>query len=392
LTGIRVLDLATVLGAPVAATLLGEFGAEVIKVEEPTTGDLLRQFGPRYEGRPLLWLQEARNKKSITLNLRLPRGQAILRQLAARCDVLAENFRPGTLEQWGLGHESLAQENPGLVLLRISGYGQTGPYRHKGAFDRVASAFAGLTYVSGFPDAEPVRQGFALGDYLAASFGAFAVMLALYHRDRNGGGGQEIDLALYEGIFRGSEGMLTAYQKLGMVRERSGNRHPGVSPAGNYRSGDGAWVVLNAGTDSLWKRLAALMGGEELAQDPRYARSADRVARAGDVDKMVAAWVSTRPVAELLRQMEEAGIPAEKLYTVADIAADPHYRERNIVEIDDPRVGRLAMVGVVPKLSKTPGTIKWAGPDKGQHNAVVYGELLGLGAEDLAALRRDGVI
>ncbi len=392
LAGISVLDLATVLGAPVAATLLGEFGAEVVKVEEPGTGDLLRQFGPRYANRPLLWLQEARNKKSITLNLRLPAGQALLRRLAARADVITENFRPGTLEGWGLGYEALARENPGLVMLRVSGYGQTGPYRHKGAFDRVASAFAGLTYVSGFPDAPPVRQGFALADYLAAAFGAYAVMLALYHRDRSGGGGQEIDLALYEGILRSSEGLLTAYQKLGTVRERSGNGHPGVCPAGNYRSRDGAWVVINAGTDSLWERLARVMGGEELARDPRYARSQDRVARAQDVDGRVAAWTATQTAAEALGRLEDAGIPAEKLYSAADLAADPHCRQRNIVEIDDPRVGPLAMIGIVPRLSRTPGRIRWAGPDKGQHNAEVYGDLLGLGAEDLATLRNEGVI
>lgn len=392
LAGIRVLDLATVLGAPVAATLLGEFGAEVIKVEEPTTGDLLRQFGPSYAGQPLVWLQEARNKKSITLNLRHPRGQAILRQLAKRSDVLTENFRPGTLDRWGCTYEALAQENPGLVVLRVSGYGQTGPYRHKGSFDRIASAFAGLTYTSGFPDGPPVRQSFALADYLAAAFGAYAVMLALYHRDRNGGGGQEIDLALYEGIFRGSEGMLTVYRKLGIVRERLGNRNPGVTPAGNYRAGDGAWVVINAGTDALWGRLAKVMGGDELARDPRYARSGDRVARADEVEELVAAWAETLPAAELLRRLETAQIPAERLYTVADIAADPHYLERSIVEIEDPRVGTLAMVGVIPKLSKTPGQIRWAGPDKGQHNAEVYGALLGFAAEDLEALRAEGVI
>jgi len=392
LTGIRVLDLATILGAPVAATLLGEFGAEVIKIEEPTTGDLLRQFGPRAEGRPLLWLQEARNKKSITLDLRLPRGQEIFRRLAASVDVVMENFRPGTLDGWGLSYESLSRENPGLVMLRVSGYGQTGPYRAKGAFDRIASAFAGLTYTSGFPDGPPVRQSFALADYLAAAFGAYGVMVALWHRDRNGGGGQEIDLALYEGIFRSSEGMLTAYRKLGMVRERMGNQNPGVCPAGNYRTRDDAWVVVNAGTDALWARLAALMGRGELATDPRYAGSQARVARAGEVEGLVGAWVAAWPAAEVLRRLEGAGIPAEKLYTVADIAADPHYRERNIVEIDDPRVGAVAMVGVIPRLSRTPGVIRWAGPDKGQHNAEVYGGLLGLGPEDLASLGVEGVI
>jgi crotonobetainyl-CoA:carnitine CoA-transferase CaiB-like acyl-CoA transferase len=387
-----VLDLATVLGAPVAATLLGEFGAEVIKVEEPATGDLLRQFGPRDNGRPLLWLQEARNKQSITLSLRVERGQALLRRLASQADVVTENFRPGTLEGWGLGYEMLARENPGLVLLRVSGYGQTGPYRHKGAFDRVALAFAGLTYVSGFPDGPPVRQGFALADYLAAAFGAYAVMVALYHRDRHGAGGQEIDLALYEGIFRSSEGMLTVFDKLGIGRERFGNRHPGVAPAGNYWSKDGAWVVINAVTDALWGRLARAMGRAELVADPRYARSADRVAHADELDELIAAWAGSLEAAEILRRLEAAQVPAERLYTVADIAMDPHYRARNIVEFDDPRVGPIAMVGVVPKLSKTPGEIRSLGPDKGEHNQEVYGRLLGLGPTELDALRREGVI
>jgi crotonobetainyl-CoA:carnitine CoA-transferase CaiB-like acyl-CoA transferase len=392
LRGIRVLDIATVLGAPVAATLLAEFGAEVIKVEEPRTGDLLRQLGFRCQGQPLLWLQEGRNKRSITLDLRRPRGQALFRRLAARADVVTENFRPGTLEGWGLDYGSLARENPGLIMLRVSGYGQTGPYRTKGAFDRVASAFAGLTYTSGFSDSPPVRQSFALADYLAAAFGAYGVMVALWQRDRRGGSGQEIDLALYEGLFRSSEGMLTAYQQLGVVRERTGNRHPGVSPAGNYLAADGAWVVINAGTDALWRRLAALMGRPELGEDARYATSAERLARGDEVDDMLAAWVATLPAGDILRRLEEARIPAERLYTVADIAADPHYRARNIVEVDDPRVGPVAMVDIVPRLTKTPGAIRWAGPDKGQHNAEVYGEWLGLDPDELAALRAEGVI
>jgi crotonobetainyl-CoA:carnitine CoA-transferase CaiB-like acyl-CoA transferase len=391
LTGVRVLDIATVLGAPVAATLLAEFGAEVIKVEEPRTGDLLRQFGYRSHGQPLLWLQEGRNKKSITLDLRHPRGQEVFCRLAARADVVMENFRPGTLEEWGLHYAALARDNPGLVMLHVSGYGQTGPYRAKGAFDRIAAAFAGLTYTSGFPDGPPVRQSFALADYLAAAFGAYGVMLALWHRAR-GGPGQEIDLALYEGILRSSEGMLTAYQQLGVVRERMGNRNPGVCPAGNYRARDSAWVVVNAGTDALWRRLAAVMGREDLAHDARYATSPERVARGDEVDEMLAGWVATRPAAEILERLEAAGIPAERLYSVADIAADPHFRARNIVEVDDPRVGPVAMVDIVPRLTRTPGVIRWAGPDKGQHNAEVYGDWIGLGAAELEALRAEGVI
>ena len=390
LSGIRALDVATVLGAPVAATLLGEFGADVVKVEEPVTGDLLRQMGPRVEGRPLIWLQEARNKRSVTLNLRDPRGQDLFRRLAERADVVTENFRPGTLESWGLGYDALAAANPGLVMLHVSGYGRTGPYRAKGAFDRIASAFAGLTYTSGFPDGPPVRQSFALADYLTAAFGAYGVMVALWDRERNGGRGQEIDLALYEGVFRGSEGMLTAYRKLGVVRERMGNRNPGVCPAGNYRASDGAWIVVNAGTDSLWARMAELMGGE--ARHERFARSADRIARGDEVEDLVTRWMSTVPAAEALRRLEAIGVPAERLYTVADISDDPHFQERNIVEIDDPRVGPISMVGVVPRLTATPGEIRWAGPDKGQHTAEVYREWLDLGPDELAGLRAGGVV
>jgi crotonobetainyl-CoA:carnitine CoA-transferase CaiB-like acyl-CoA transferase len=390
LAGIRVLDVATVLGAPVAATLLGEFGADVVKVEEPASGDLLRQMGARVEGRPLIWLQEARNKRSVTLNLRHPRGQELFRRLAARADVITENFRPGTLEGWGLGYEALAAANPGLVMLHVSGYGRTGPYRHKGAFDRIASAFAGLTYTSGFPDGPPVRQSFALADYLTAAFGAYGVMVALWDREKNGGRGQEIDLALYEGIFRSSEGMLTAYRKLGTVRERMGNRNPGVCPAGNYRTADGAWIVVNAGTDSLWARLAGLMGGA--ASEARFAASQDRIARGDEIEDLVTAWMATMPAADALRALEGIGVPAERLYTVADISDDPHYRERNIVEIDDPRVGPIAMVGIVPRLTATPGEIRWAGPDKGQHTAEVYREWIDLGADELASLRSDGAV
>jgi crotonobetainyl-CoA:carnitine CoA-transferase CaiB-like acyl-CoA transferase len=277
-------------------------------------------------------------------------------------------------------------------MLHVTGYGRTGPYRAKGSFDRIASAFAGLTYTSGFPDGPPVRQSFALADYLTGAFGAYGVMVALWSRERTGGRGQEIDLALYEGIFRSSEGMLTAYRKLGIVRERMGNRNPGVCPAGNYRAADGAWIVVNAGTDSLWARLATVIGGEELAGDARYARAADRIARADEVEELVAAWLATVPAAEALRRLEAIGVPAERLYTAADIAADPHYRERNIVEIDDPRVGPIAMVGIVPRLTATPGAIRWAGPDKGQHNADVYRDWLGLGPDDLAMLRAEGAI
>ncbi len=389
LEGIRVIDIATVLGAPVAATMLAEFGAEVIKVEEPETGDLLRQFGQPVDGVPLQWLQEARNKKSVTLDLRSPEGQGLLKRMLETADVLVENFRPGTLEKWGLGYDLLSAINPGLVVLHITGYGRTGPYAHKGSFDRVASAFAGLTETSGFPDGPPVRQSFALADYLAASYGAFAVMTALYHRDLRGGTGQEIDLALYEGILRSSESMLTVYKKLGHVRTRQGNGNPGVVPAGQYLTRDNRHVVVHAGTDALWARLAPLLGGGAL--DPALKASAGRKAAGPAVDAMLAGWVAGLDAADLLARLDRAGIPAERLNTVADIAEDPHIRLRNILEWDDPRIGPVSMIDVVPKLSKTPGRVRWTGPDKGAHNAEVYGAM-GLDAPEIERLKTKKVI
>lgn len=389
LAGVRVIDISTVLGAPVAATLLAEFGADVVKIEEPITGDLLRQFGPAVDGVPIGWLQEARNKKSITLDLRRPEGQALLKRLIADADVLVENFRPGTLEKWGLEYDVLSALNPKLVVLHITGYGRTGPYRHKGAFDRIASAFAGLTETTGFPDGPPLRQSFALADFLAASYGAFAVMMALYHRDLRGGTGQEIDLALYEGILRSSESMVTAYRKLGFVRRRTGNRNPGVVPAGQYLTADSRWVSMHAGTDALYGRLARLIGGKAL--EPRWAKSDGRKADGDAVEAVVEGWVATREAAPLLAELDRAGIPAERLNTVADIADDPHIRERNLLEWNDPRVGPITVIDVVPKLSRTPGRMRWAGPDKGEHNAEIYGAL-GLSDADIATLKADKII
>lgn len=389
LDGVKVVDIATVLGAPVAATLLAEFGAEVIKVEEPRTGDLLRQFGAQKNGVPLAWLQEARNKKSVTLDLRKPEGQALLKRLLADADVLVENFRPGTLDRWGLGREALKAINPRLIVLRISGYGQSGPYSHKGAFDRVASAFAGLTGSSGYPDKPPVRQSFALADFLAASYGAFAVMLALYHRDAHGGPGQEIDLALYDPILRSSECMLTIYQQLGHIRGRTGNRNPGVVPAGQYATRDGRYVVAHAGTDALWAKLAALIGGEAL--DPAFTTAEGRRQAGDKVEALVEQWCRRFDATDLIAKLEAAGIPAERLNDAKDLIEDPHVRARNLVQWDDPRLGPVTMVDVVPKLSATPGRMRWAGPDKGAHNDEVFGRL-GLDAGEIARLKQQGVI
>jgi len=393
LQGLRVLDVATILAGPVAATFLGDFGAEVIKVELPERGDPTREGpGPR-PGLSYLWLQEGRNKRSVTLDLHRDEGQALLRRLVRECDAMIESFRPGTLEDWGLGPEVLLAENPRLVLLRISGYGQTGPYRRRGAFDRTASAFGGSLYVTGYPELPPIRSGYATADYLSAYAGAFAVAMALYWRDVRGGQGQVIDLALYEPILRASEATIPLHQQTGHVRERSGDTNPFIVPSSSFASADGRWVVLSANTETLWRRLATALRRPELVADERFATLAARCANASALYGILGEWTRARTAAEIVRLCDEAGVPAATVNSIADIFADPHVRAReDIVVVDDPRVGAIAVPGVIPKLSATPGRIEHLGEDLGSDNDAVYGELLGLGPTDLAGLRDRGVI
>ncbi|RMF91244.1 MAG: CoA transferase [Nitrospinota bacterium] len=393
LSGIRVLDIGTLIGGPFGASLLAEFGAEVIKVEQPGVGDPMRTLGGVYQGVGLYWLEFARNKKSITLNLREKEGQELLKRLVKVSDVLIENFRPGTLERWNLGYEELHALNPRLILARVSGFGQTGPYRDRYAFDRIATAFGGLTYVTGFPETPPVRPGFNVADYMAGIFNALAVMMALYHRDaRQTGEGQVIDLALYEPIFRISA-LVQAYDKLGRVRERTGNVNPHIAPAETFQTRDGQWIVLIAGTDNIWRRLARAMGREELADDPRYATMTKRVEHMEELHRLIGEWVQTYNAEEVSQILEAAGVPATRMYSIADIFADPHYQAReNLVEVETPQLGKIKMSGVIPKFSRTPGRIRWAGPDLGAHNEEIYQGLLGLSAETLAEYKSRGII
>ncbi|WP_327271464.1 CoA transferase [Streptomyces sp. NBC_01224] len=391
LAGIRVLDLSTVLAAPVTATFLGDFGAEVIKVEEPGRGDFTR--GTASGGRSPYWAQEARNKKSVTLDLRTERGRGLVRGLVPHFDVVITNYRPPTLRAWGLDPESLRPLAPDTVLVYVTGYGLTGPYSDRGSFDRIASAFAGLTYVTGDGDRPPVRSGYSTIDYMAAYLGAFSVVTALYHRDTAGGGGQVIDLALYEAGFRASEDALASYATTGRIRERLGNRNPQIVPASDFTASDGRRVSLHAGTDPLFRRLAALMGTPELADAPAYATRAARAEHADELYEKIAAWVTTYTADDLTKLLSDAGIPASPLMNIADIAADPHYRERGtLVTVDDPDFGELPMVAPLPRLSGTPGSIRSTGPALGAHNAEVYQDLLGLSTDDLAVLGADGVI
>ncbi|WP_371098465.1 CaiB/BaiF CoA transferase family protein [Streptomyces sanglieri] len=391
LEGIRVLDLSTVLAAPVTATFLGDFGAEVVKVEEPGRGDFTR--GTPTGARSPYWAQEARNKKSVTLDLRTERGRSLVRDLVPHFDVVITNYRPPTLVKWGLDPDSLRALAPDAILVYVTGYGLTGPYRDRGSFDRIASAFAGLTHVTGDPDRPPVRSGYSTIDYMAAYLGAFSVVTALYHRDTAGGGGQVVDLALYEAGFRASEDALATYATTGQVRERLGNRNPKIVPASDFTTSDGRRLSLHAGTDPLFRRLAALMGTPEIADAPEYATRAARAENAESLYAAIADWVAAYTAVDLAKRLNEAGIPASPLMTIADIAADPHYRERGtLVTVQDPEFGELPMPAPVPRMSETPGSIRTTGPALGEHNAEVYQGLLGIDAEQLAALRGDGVI
>ena len=398
LAGVRALELGSFVAAPLATRILADFGAEVIKVEAPERGDELRDWGtvvPTRTGRiSAWWLSQARNKRLITLDLRRPAGQALALKLAARCDVVVENFRPGRLEAWGLGWEQLHAANPRLVLVRISGFGQTGPYHERAGYGNVGESMGGLRYVTGFPDRPPVRVGVSLGDALAAQQAAFGALLALRARDRDGHG-QVVDVAISEAVFALTEGMLTEYAHAGVVRERAGNTMLRASPSNVYQTGDGRWLALGANGENVFRRLAQAMGRPELADDPRFLNNQARIAHHPELDALVGAWVASRSLAEAQALLDEAGVPAGPVMSIADIAADPHYQARGMVaRVPDERMpeGTVTMPGIVPRLTETPGAIRHSGGAHGADNHAVYGELLGLGADELERLAAEGVI
>ena len=397
LEGIRVLDIGQLIAGPFGATLLGDFGAEVIKVEQPGIGDALRGTPTDGEAsRSGNWLVESRNKKSVAINLRTPAGQALLKELVAVSDVLIENFTPGTLEKWGIGWEDLKTVNPRLIMVRVSGYGQTGPNSKRSGYDRIALGFSGYMYPTGFPDRFPVRPAFPTADYTTGMFGALSVMLALYQRDMQGGadgqgGGQMIDLALYEPSFRITADMITKFMESGAVRERIGNRNPTFAPAGTFETQDGRYVQIAAGGDKVFERLAMAMGMPELATDPRYAKSAARIERADELEALLADWIKQHAFVDVEERMVAANVPFGGIFTVADIAEDPHYAAReNIATIKDEALGDVAMPAVTPKLMATPGRIAHAGPPLNAHGAEVLKGLLGKSDDELAALKADG--
>ncbi|MGB6105294.1 MAG: CoA transferase [Pusillimonas sp.] len=393
LEGIRVLDLGTFVAGPFCTTILGEFGAEVIKVEPPKTGDSLRRFGTHTEcGDTLMWLNESRNKKCVTLNLAEPEGRELLKKLAAKCDIVVENFRPGVLEKWGLSYDTLRELNPGIILVRISAYGQEGPNRHKPGFARVAHAFSGLAYLAGEPGRVPVTPGStSLADYGSGLYAAIGALLALRVREQTGEG-QCVDLALYESMFRVLDEMVPAFHKFGMVRERMGADTVNVVPHSHYQTSDQKWLAIACTNDRIFERLARVMERPDLAGPDSFGPVANRLANRDEVNRLVSEWVGSRTAADVLAACDAGEVPASLLFSVADIFEDPQYKARENISIVPSRAGPLAVPSVIPKLSATPGNIEWLGDELGAHNDEIIGDLLGVATSQLNAWREAGII
>ena len=391
LQGVRVIEMGQLIAGPFCGKTLGEFGADVIKIEAPETGDPLRNWRLIQDGTSVWWQVQSRNKRSVALNLRQTEGQTIARQLIAEADVLVENFRPGTLEGWGMSPEELHQLNPGLVMLRISGYGQTGPYRDLPGFGAIGEAMGGLRHLTGEPGRVPVRVGVSIGDTLAALHGTIGVLTALYHRKVNGGKGQVIDVALHEAVFNVMESLIPEYSAFGVVREAAGSALPGIAPSNAYPCQDG-WVLVAGNGDSIFKRLMDTIGRPDLGAAPDLADNAGRVARVEEIDAAIGAWSAQRTVQQVLDALGGARVPAGKVYTAKDIAEDPHYRARDMLMTQQTRDGYTVQVpGIVPKLSATPGTIRSSAPHLGDDTDAVLAEA-GLSDEQIALLRSKGVI
>ena len=387
LAGVKVLELGTLIAGPFCAKTLADFGAEVIKVEPPGEGDPLRRWRKMRNGVSLWWHVQSRNKKSITLDLRQPEGQAVVRRLARECQVVVENFRPGALEKWNLGWEVLSRENPSLVLVRISGYGQSGPYRERPGFAAIGEAMGGLRYVTGFPDRPPVRPNLSVGDTLASLHAVIGALLAL-----RSGKGQIVDVALYESVFNVTESLLPEFDALGEIRQRSGSTLPGIAPSNLYACSDGAYVLIAGNADTLYRRLMTAIGRLDLRDDPALARNDGRAAQMARIDDAISEWTSKRTQKQVLEEMEKAEVPAGRIYTAADIAADPHYAARGMLQQVIAGDGEpLKVPGIVPKLSATPGAIRTAAPKLGEHTEAVL-EGLGFSADEISALRQKKVI
>jgi formyl-CoA transferase len=391
LSGLKVIELGQLIAGPFAAKTLSDFGADVVKIEPPDGGDPLRQWRLVKDGTSVWWQVQSRNKRSVGLDLKTPEAQDIVRRLASQADVLVENFRPGAMEGWGLGPEVLLAQNPRLIMLRVSGYGQSGPYRDRPGFGVVAEAMSGLRHLTGEPGRVPVRVGVSIGDTLASLHGVIGILMALHERNRSGQG-QVIDVALYEAVFNCMESLLPEYSAFGAVRGPAGSALPGIAPTNAYACADGGYALVAGNGDSIFKRLMQCIGRPDLAQDPGLAKNAGRVQRVDEIDAAIGAWTATLSVDQVLAALEQAQVPSGKIYTVADIAADPHYAARGMlgqVTLDDGSA--VSVPGFVPKLSRTPGGHRRNAPALGQDTDAVLREM-GLGDEQIAALRERGIV
>lgn len=392
LHGIRVIELGQLIAGPFAAKMLADFGADVIKVEAPGSGDPLRKWRLLHEGTSVWWAAQSRNKRSLTLDLRQPEAQEVVRRLVAEADVLIENFRPGTLEKWGLGWDALHALNPRLVMLRVSGYGQTGPYRDRPGFGVIGESMGGLRHLSGEPGRTPVRVGISIGDSLSALHGVIGVLLALRHRDQNGGAGQQVDVALYESVFAMMESLLPEYSAFGAVRQAAGSSLPGIAPSNAYRCRDGKYALIAGNGDSIYRRLMEMIGRQDLADDPALAQNDGRVQQVELIDAAISSWTAERDLEGVLAALHAARIPASKIYDAADIANDPHYQARDMLLPSHlPDGTPISLPGIVPKLGSTPGQIHRPAPTLGQHTDEVLSEL-GIAPDVCADWRSRGII
>jgi crotonobetainyl-CoA:carnitine CoA-transferase CaiB-like acyl-CoA transferase len=392
LAGLRVIELGTLIAGPFCARILAEFGAEVIKIEAPDGGDPLRTWRKLHQGTSLWWSVQARNKKSVTANLRTEAGQEIVRRLAREADIVIENFRPGALEKWGLGYERLSADNPGLIMVRLSGYGQTGPYRDQPGFGAIGEAMGGIRFVTGYPDRPPVRAGISLGDSVAAMYGVIGALMALHARQANGGRGQVVDVALYEAVFSLMESLLPEYDVTGFVRSRSGASLPGIVPSNTYTTSDGKYLVIGANGDSIFKRFMLAIGRPDLASDPGLANNDGRVRRTGELDRIIGDWAAGLTLSEALEVLAGAEVPAGKIYDISDIVRDVHFQARGMLEQHRlPDGTPVKLPGIVPRLSDDPGGTRWLGPALGEHTDEVLTRI-GYDAAQIAALRGAGAV
>ncbi|PRX41242.1 formyl-CoA transferase [Planifilum fimeticola] len=393
LSGLKVLELGQLIAGPFTTRILAEFGAEVVKVEPPGKGDPLRHWRYMYKGFSLWWRVQSRNKKSITVNLKDPDGQKVIKDLVKECDILVENFRPGTLEKWNLGYEELSAINPRLIMVRVSGYGQTGPYRDKPGFGSVGEAMGGIRHLTGYPDRPPTRVGISLGDSLAALYAVIGTLMAVYCRDvKKSGKGQVVDVALYEAVFSLMESMVPEYDKYRYVRERTGSVLPGIAPSNTYVCRDGKYIVIGGNGDSIFKRLMRAIGRQDLADDPRLEDNSGRVKHMEMIDRAIEAWTRNKTLKEALEWMDKHQVPAGSIYSVEDMMGDPHFLERGMIEEFPLNGETLKVPGIVPKLSDTPGQTRWLGPELGEHTERVLKEWAGYDDEKIEELKRKGTI